>query len=167
MAGAVALASALSGGSPAAASCIPLADLLPDATSEASAVFVGTVLAAGDVHTEMSVDSWYLGRAPVGTVVVVGGRDPEAITSVDWDPSPGERFVVVAEPMSEGPWVTGTCQQSMPYPELLEALVARYGEPREAPFAATPEPAAPLGSPVVTSDDAAVPVALVDVTPEP
>jgi hypothetical protein len=184
LAAAVALTSTLFVGPPAAASCIPLADLLPDAASETSAVFIGTVLATGDVETEMAVDSWYFGASPVSEVVVVGGRDPQAITSVDWAPVPGEHYVVVAEPVGESLWITGTCQQSEPFPELLATLEARYGEPQPPPYppagdvaspgpspapsAGSPEPASAVESPpVVTSNDSPLPGSLVHGTPEP
>jgi hypothetical protein len=152
---ALVLASTLFVGPPAAASCIPLAELLPDASSESSAVFIGTVFATGDVETDMAVDAWYLGAQPSSEITVVGGRDPQAITSVEWDPAPGARYVVVAEPLADGLWMTGTCQQSEPYPGLLEALEARYGQPQRAALppadrvvpSASPSVAPSAGSP--------------------
>ncbi|CAN5855933.1 hypothetical protein BH23CHL8_BH23CHL8_30920 [soil metagenome] len=179
----LALASASLFAAPTAGSCIPLADLLPEPTAAGPIVFIGTVLEVEDVRTEMIVEEWYLGASPVDRVIVVGGRDPGAITSVEWTPAPGGRYVVVAEPASDGTAITGPCQQSEPYLELLAALEARYGEPQLSPFSPLPEgisspapvtsPCAPDPSatvqspPVVTSNDSPLPGSLVHGTPEP
>ena len=189
LASTLALSSALTAVAPAAASCIPLADLLPDASSPSAVVFVGTVLGVEQVHTQMNVDSWYVGQSPQDQVIVVGGREPGAITSVDWVPAPGERFVVVAEPAGDGSLITASCQQSEPFPELLAELEAHYGDPQLPPFppasgaslaplaspeptpitsTGSPEPGSPVGSPpVVTSNESPLPGSLVHGTPEP
>jgi hypothetical protein len=168
----LALASASIISLPAEASCIALADLLPEPTAAGPIVFSGTVLEADELNTELAVDAWYIGASPVERLIVVGGRDPGAITSVEWTPAPGVRYVVVAEPGPSGTWVTGTCLQSEPYPELLVALEGRYGDPQLPPFPAVSEvlgSPAPTASPepVITSNESPLPGSLVHGTPEP
>ena len=131
---------------PVAASCIPLADLLPEPSTPDAVVFVGTVVSSGELTTDLTGESWYFGE-PRALVQVVGGREPDAITSVDWTPSVGERYVVVAQVVDDI-LVTGTCMQSMPYPELLDQLASLYGEPEvSAAGVGSPSP-----SPLVTSE---------------
>jgi hypothetical protein len=181
----LAISSALVAAAPAAASCIPLADLLPDPSSPSAVVLVGTVLTVEQVHTELLVDSWYLGESPSERVIVAGGREPGAITSVDWVPAPGQQFVVVAEPAGDGSLITASCQQSEPFPDLLGALEARYGDAQLPPFppasdaigspapsplstTGSPEPGTAVSSPpVVTSNDSPLPGSLVHGTPQP
>jgi hypothetical protein len=170
----LALASASIISLPTQASCIALADLLPEPTAAGPSVFSGTVLAVDEISTELAVEAWYVGGSPVERLVVVGGRDPGAITSVEWTPPPGGHYIVVAEPGADGTWITGTCQQSEPYPDLLAALEARYGEPQLPPFPevpGSPATASPTGSgspqPVITSNDSPLPDSLVHGTPEP
>jgi hypothetical protein len=61
--------------------------------------------------------------------------------------------------------VTGTCMQSMPYPELLDELAFTYGEPEVPPAGVDGPPPSP--SPVVTSNESPLPGSLVHGTPEP
>ena len=133
---------------PVAASCIPLADLLPEPSTPDAVVFVGTVVSSDELTTDLTVESWYLGEFRA-LVQVIGGREPDAITSVDWTPSVGEPYVVVAQILDDV-LLTGTCMQSMPYPELLDELASVYGEP-EVPAAVVDGPSP---SPVLTSDEA-------------
>jgi hypothetical protein len=146
---------------PVAASCIPLADLLPHPATPGVVVLVGTVVSVDELTTDLLVEHWYLGGSST-EVQVLGGRDPEAITSVEWTPATGERYVVVAEAVDDT-LVTGTCLQSMPYPELLDALASAYGEP-ETPPAGVDDPSP---SPAVTSNESPLPGSLVHGTPEP
>ena len=146
---------------PVAASCIPLADMLPEPSTPGVVVFVGTVVSSDELTTDLTVESWYLGE-PRAELQVVGGREPDAITSVEWTPSVGERYVVVAQVMDEV-LLTGTCMQSMPYPELLDELASIYGEPEVPPAGV----GGPSPSPVVTSNESPLPGSLVHGTPEP
>lgn len=146
---------------PVAASCIWLADMLPEPSTPGVVVFVGTVVSSDELTTDLTVESWYLGE-PRAAVQVVGGREPDVITSVDWTPSVGESYVVVAQVVDEV-LVTGTCMQSMPDPGLLDELAAVYGEP-ELPSAGV---GSPSPSPVVTSGETPLPGSLVHGTPEP
>ena len=146
---------------PVAASCIPLADMLPEPSTPGVVVFVGTVVSSDELTTDLTVERWYLGEPRAG-VQVVGGRDPDAITSVEWTPTVGERHVVVAQVVDEA-LVTGTCMQSMPYPGLLDELASIYGDPEVPPAGA----GSPSPSPVVTSNESPLPGSLVHGTPEP
>lgn len=113
---------------PVAASCTSLVDLLPDPTTPGAVLFIGTVVAADELTTDLIVDTRYVGDLPDTGIRVLGGRDPDAVTSVEWTPQLGDRFVVAAVDV-DGMLVTGTCMQSMPFPDLLDALAERYGEP--------------------------------------
>lgn len=115
---------------PALASCIPLQQLLPDPTTPATVVFLGTVLAVEGADTQLQVDGWYLGASSEATVVVTGGRDPAVITSADWVPTIGEQYVVVASRAADGSLTTDLCQQAPLDPALSAALDARYGLPQ-------------------------------------
>jgi hypothetical protein len=148
---------------PVAASCIPLPDMLPEPLTPGAVVFVGTVVSSDELTTDLTVERWYLGEARA-VVQVVGGREPDAITSVEWTPSIGDRYVVVAQVVDET-LVTGTCMQSMPYPELLDELAFTYGEPEVPPAGVDGPPPSP--SPVVTSNESPLPGSLVHGTPEP
>ena len=152
--------------SPVAASCISLADMLPDPATPGSVVFVGTVVASDELTTDLAVDAWYLGELPEGYVQVVGGREPDVITSADWRPANGEQFVVVARSLDDT-LITGTCMQSMPFPDLLEALTATYGEPTAAAADVSPGPSPVPSAPVVTSGELPLPGSLVRGTPPP
>ncbi len=135
---------------PVLASCIPLQQLLPDPATPATVVFVGTVLAVQGADTQLQVDDWYLGASSEATVVVTGGRDPAAITSADWTPIIGERYVVVATRSADGSLTTDLCQQAPLDPGLTVALDARYGAP---PLSGSPLPSVlpgASGPPVVT-----------------
>lgn len=185
----LALSGAAFATSPALASCIPLDTMLPDAATPGQLVFLGTVTGSDALHTQLIVDAWYLGDAPTDLVIVVGGRQIGTISSVDWNPAPGEQFIVVAERSPEGSLLTGTCQQSAPYPQLLGTLLTRYGDAQLPPFAPSPsgspttsispapsavtsgespDPSSLVdGSPVVTSNESPLPGSLVHGSPTP
>ena len=120
-------------------------------------VFAGTVLALDAQHTQVAVEAWYVGEDPDDVVWVFGGREQNAITSVDWNPATGERVVVVAESTPDGGLVTATCQQSSAIPDLGAKLEIAYGTAEVPPFPPDPSgspapsgaPASPAGSPSV------------------
>lgn len=159
LAGALAIVAGSLATVPALASCIPLQDLLPDPATPATVVFVGTVLGVDGADTQLQVDGWYLGASPASTVVVVGGRNPEVITSADWMPTTGDQYVVVATRAADGSLTTDLCQQALLDPTLTAALDARYGSPVPPPV--VPGSPLPSGSPVVTSGDSPEPGSLV------
>lgn len=145
----LALSAALPSAGPVAASCQALQ--VPGADTPDTAVFVGTVRALDPIRTELVVDGWFLGTGPSDVVVVLGGRDPNVITSADWMPSVGQQYVVGAARTPEGSLVTDLCQQGLLTPELLAVLQATYGDPQLPPFPIpSPSPSAwPSASPVV------------------
>ncbi len=173
----LALGSVLSLTGSAAASCVPLDMLLPDAATPGAIVFIGTVTATDPTSTQLLVDGWYLGDGPTDMVVVEGGRQPGTITSVDWVPASGERFVVLAERIEGGALITGTCEQSAVIQPLLEVLQTRYGDPELPPFGPSPNGSpgvsvSPEASPspvpsIITSEDSPEPGSLVHGSPTP
>ena len=173
---ALALGSVLPFSGPAAASCIPLDTMLPDAATPGALVFVGTVTGTDQARTQLIVDAWYLGDGPTH-LVVEGGRQPGTITSADWVPGPGERFVVVAERTAEGGLITGTCEQSLVFAPLLGVLQTRYGAPQLPPFVPSPSGSpeaigSPVASaspvpPIITSGASPGPGSLVHASPTP
>lgn len=189
LASTLALSGAAFATAPALASCVPLDMMLPDPTTPGALVFLGTVTGSDLVHTEVIVDAWYHGESPADVVVVVGGREVGTISSVDWNPAPGEQVVVVAERSPDGSLLTGTCQQATPYPELLGTLLARYGAPQLPPFVPAPSASPSVdgspapsgmpdgespdpgslvnGSPAVTSNESPLPGSLVHGSPAP
>jgi hypothetical protein len=157
---------------PAAASCVPIDLLLPEADDPGAIVFVGTVLGIVDpTQTALQVEAWYLGDGPADQVIVTGGRDPLVIASTDWAPDAGEQFIVVATRSDIGSLDSGTCQQGILTADTLATLQARYGNPQLPPFAAAPgaSPAAsqaPTPS-MITSGESPLPGSLVHGRPTP
>lgn len=148
----LALSVAGSASEPVAASCIPLDQLLPDPAVPDAVVLVGTVAGSSEDRTNLLVDAWYLGTGAAEDIVVTGGRQPGVITSADWMPVPGERYVVVATRTPGGPFTTDLCKQAVATPDLVDALVARYGDPALPPFVGSPSPSStPAASPATTS----------------
>lgn len=145
------LAAALTASVPVAASCLPVQ--VPAADAVDTVVVVGTVRGIEGSRTELDVDAWFLGEGPTDTVVVVGGRDPGVITSVDWTPAAGEQYVVVAAPTISRELETEPCQQQRATPELLSTLLATYGDPWSPPLAS------PMPSQSPTASDDSEPLA--------
>jgi hypothetical protein len=97
--------------SPVQASCREL-DLAAIPRTGDLVVLTGTVLAAAPGRTDLAVDAWFAGPVPRRTVTVLGGLvQPGAITSADWMPTIGERYLVVATARPDGSIVTAPCQQ--------------------------------------------------------
>lgn len=124
------MATALPVAKPAAASCLPLQ--IPSADAADTVVLVGTVIGVEGVQTTVEVSDWFMGSDRVDTVVIVGGRDPEVITSADWTPVIGDQYAVVATPAIDGTLRTELCLQQLVTPELLTSLRAAYGDPASA-----------------------------------
>lgn len=57
-----------------------------------------------------------MGSDRVDTVVIVGGRDAEVITSADWTPAIGDQYAVVATPALDGTLRTELCFQQLVTP---------------------------------------------------
>jgi hypothetical protein len=125
------------------ASCLPL-DLAAVQRTEATSVFAGMVTRTEAGHVWVRVEHWFLGRDPVDSAEVIGGSQPNVITSVDWMPSPGQKYLVVAERAAPTGFVTGPCQQAPADDVILGQAGTVFGVPREGPFAtASPLPQAP------------------------
>lgn len=131
------------------ASCAPL-DLSSIPRTNSTAVFVGTVVGEQAGHVFMRVDLWFLGPDPVDSAEVVGGRDPAVITSADWTPRIGERYLVVADRAAEEGFVTKLCQQVAVDQSVLQEAASVFGAPREPPFGEAGTPQA-SSSPVSSS----------------
>ena len=144
---------AITAASPAMARCVPLGDLLPDSSEARAVVFIGTVVDVQRTTTALDVEAWYLGEGPVEHVSVSGGRSPGPRGSEDWHPEVGQSYVVVAERKPSDALLTTVCRQSSPWPELLAALAAAYGDPLEAPFSLPASPA-PSAKPSAVPSDA-------------
>lgn len=125
------------------ASCAPL-DLSSIPRTSATAVFVGTVVREQAAHVFLRVDSWFLGPDPVESAEVIGGRDPAVITSADWTPRIGERYLVVADRAAGEGFITRQCQQVAVDQAVLQEAVSVFGAPRQ-PLgeAGTPQASSP------------------------
>lgn len=129
--GTMVVAAALPTATPAVASCLlPLQ--VPPPGSDDTVVVVGTVVGIEGARTELEVVDWFMGAGPRSTVTVVGGRDPEVISSADWTPAIGDDYVVVATAGTDGILHTDLCQQRIVTSELLDILHQTYGDPRSA-----------------------------------
>ena len=142
------------------ASCLQL-DLASITRTDTTAVFAGTVVREQAGHVFMRVDAWFLGAQPVASAEVVGGKasnDPGVITSVDWTPQAGERYLVVAERAAEQAFSTRPCQQVAVDPAVLQQASSVFGAPLQPPFAqpggsvspSGPAVGAPNGDPEAT-----------------
>lgn len=131
--------------SPVLASCLSL-DPATIPRTEETAIFAGTVTVVQADHVFMKVEAWFVGADPVEDAEIIGGRDPNVITSVDWMPAPGERYLVVAERAEPNGFVTKPCQQSTVDASVIEAATAVLGAPLAPPFDAPGSPA-PSASP--------------------
>lgn len=146
----VGVASAVPG--PVHASCM-LLDLATIARTQETAVFAGTVTGIQADHVFMRVEAWFVGADPVGDAEIIGGRgsnDPGVVTSVDWTPAVGERYLVVAERKAPGGFVTKPCQQTALTPDLVARATTILGAPILPPFA-TVGPPATSASPALTT----------------
>ena len=76
------------------------------------------------------VSDWFMGSDRTSTVVIVGGRDPEVISSADWAPAVGDEYAIVATQTVEGALKTDLCQQRLVTPELLTTLRDTYDDPQ-------------------------------------
>jgi hypothetical protein len=117
-----------------AASCLPL-DLAAIQRTETTSVFSGTITRTEAGHVWVQVEHWFLGRDPVDSAEVIGGSQPNVITSVDWMPSPGQKYLVVAERAAPRGFVTSPCQQAPADDVILQQADTVFGVPREGPFA--------------------------------
>lgn len=137
------------------ASCLPL-DLTSIPRTDQTTVFAGTVTAVQSGHVFLNVDAWFLGNDPVGSAEVIGGNgsnEPGVITSVDWAPQPGERWLVVAERAGPQGFDTQPCQQVPIDVGVVQQATKLFGAPLEPPFAvsgsgspSSPPTAAPAAS---------------------
>ena len=93
-------------------------------------VLSGTVVAAEPGRTDLAIEAWFAGAVPRPTVTVLGGLvQPGAITSADWKPTVGERYLVVATARPDGSIVTAPCQQMPTDPAVLATARRVFGEP--------------------------------------
>jgi hypothetical protein len=128
------------GANPVTASCMAL-DLSAIQRTDATSVFAGMVTRTEAGHVWVQVEQWFLGKEPVESAEVIGGSQPNMITSADWLPSPGERYLVVAERAAPTGFVTRPCLQAPATVAILQVAGASFGVPREPPFAtAAPSP---------------------------
>jgi len=134
---------------PALASCLPL-DLGSVQRTEETAIFAGTVTVVQANHVFMHVDAWFVGADPVEDAEIVGGSDPTVITSADWTPAVGDRYLVVAEREAPNGFVTSACQQTPVGAGVIEGAAAVLGPPQAPPFE-TPGPAPTDGGASPTS----------------
>ena len=134
------------------ASCAPL-DLSSIPRTSSTAVFVGTVVGEQAGHVFMRVELWFLGPDPVDSAEVVGGRDPAVITSADWTPRIGERYLVVADRAAGEGFITKLCQQVAVDQAVLQEAASVFGAPREPPLGEEGTPQA-SSSPVSSSPSA-------------
>lgn len=93
------------------ASCVP-PQLKPFAQEPGSVVVAGTVVQVGPQQVAIDVQLWW-GADPRGAVVIQRpATDPTVISSTDWDPKPGEQWVVLAR--RDGPALrTSVCDQML------------------------------------------------------
>ena len=114
---------------PVAASCLSL-DLASIPRTPDLVVVAGTVAAAAPGRTAMLVDSWFTGPAPKPAVTILGGLvQPGTVTSADWAPNVGERYLVVASARPDGSIVTEPCTQTLADPAVLASAERIFGSP--------------------------------------
>lgn len=127
----------LAGAGSVLASCLPL-DLSSIPRTDQTAVFAGTVTAVQSGHVFMNVEAWFFGQDPVGSAEVIGGNasnEPGVVTSADWSPQPGERWLVVAEQATAQGFRTQPCQQVAVDDGVLERATTIFGAAQGPPFA--------------------------------
>jgi hypothetical protein len=91
------------------ASCVP-PQLRPFADEPGSVVVAGTVLQVSQKQVAFDVELWW-GDDPQPSVVIQRPPgDPTVITSVDWNPEPGEPWVILARRQG-GVLTTNVCDQ--------------------------------------------------------
>jgi len=91
------------------ASCVP-PQLRPFADEPGTVVFAGTVRKTNALQVALDVQVWW-GVDPRPAVAVQRPAiDPTVISSTDWDPKPGEQWVVLAR-QHAGALHTGVCEQ--------------------------------------------------------
>lgn len=123
---------------PVMASCFEL-DLAAIPRTADLVVLSGTVVAARPGRTDLAVDAWFAGPVPRRTVTVLGGLGlPGVVTSVDWMPKVGERYLVVATARSDGSIVTAPCQQVAADPAVLATAQRVFGGPIRLPAGSQP-----------------------------
>ena len=152
---------------PVQASCVPL-DLATLPRTAETAVFAGTVTRVLADHVFMRIEAWFVGADPIEDAEIIGGRgsnDPDVVTSVDWIPAAGERYLVVAERQAPNGFVTKACQQMSVEAGVIEGATAVLGAPLSPPFGPSGSPAASPspndGSPTSGATDTLPWVALV------
>ncbi len=130
--------------SPVQASCREL-DLAAIPRTGGLVVLSGTVVAAQPGRTDLAVEAWFAGAVPRRAVTVLGGLvQPGAITSADWRPMVGERYLVVATAQPDGSIVTAPCQQVPVDPVVLATARRVFGEPLQPPAGSQPASETPV-----------------------
>lgn len=127
---------------PVAASCLEIA--LADVPRTPSlVVLAGTVFSVAPRSVQMGVARWFVGDDPQVVVDIFGGlgsNEPGVVTSVDWNPSRGESYLVVAERTPEGLIVTKPCFQFLASTAKLDEATAAFGEAIDPAVVATEGP---------------------------
>lgn len=151
MAAAVALMSA-STPAPTLASCIP-PQFQTFSGEPDTVVLAGTVTQVAATQVAVEVQLWW-GENPRSSVVIERPpKDPNVITSVDWEPKPGEPWVIIAR-RDAGVLRTSTCEQLPGTQATVREVESSLGpgvEPAASAIASpSPEPNATAGdSPTV------------------
>jgi len=106
---AVVAVTSLAAAEPALASCLP-PQFQPFADDPDTVVLAGSVRQVAGTQVVFDVQLWW-GNEPQRSVVIERPpNDPTVITSVDWEPQPGEPWVIIAH--REGDLLrTNTCEQ--------------------------------------------------------
>lgn len=116
------------------ASCVP-PQFQAFAGDADAVVLEGVIVAVEPGRVIVDATRWW-GNEPRQRIAIHRTpADPTVITSVDWNPQPGERWVIVAK-RSGDRLVTGVCEQMPADPSVLTEVQSSLGE------GVVPQPAA-------------------------
>lgn len=114
-------------GAPAAtlASCI-MPNYAAHMADPANVIVAGTIRQVAPQQVIVTVQKWW-GAGGVETAVIQRPpTDPNVITIVDWNPQPGEPYIILAHREGAG-LVTGVCQQLPGTPEMAQEVETALG----------------------------------------
>ena len=108
------------------ASCIP-PQFQTFAGAADTVVVEGAIVAVEPTRVIADVARWWGAEPRQRVSIDRPPADPTVITSVDWNPQPGERWVIIAKRDSDR-LVTGVCEQMATDPLVLGEVASSLGE---------------------------------------
>lgn len=139
-----ALAGVLAASPLALASCVPPA-MITFKDDPNTVVVGGTILRVTPAIVTVAVELWW-GVGPLEQVEIKRPpTDPTVITSTDWNPQPGEGWIIIAERDVDA-FSTGVCQQLPDDQRSITEVVNSLGDPLKPALSSDPVPTAPANS---------------------